>query len=738
MERAVAGVEMDPNEEGNSARQGDGARDRMASIINKLQREAEDRVNRRNMTEKRWLADLRQYHGVYDENIQANLREAKKSELFINQTRPKTHAMEARLSDMLFPTDDRNYGIQPTPVPELMVESEALTRQLAEMRGVSGKQPENQELAAATNELQIEVDKLTAIRDEANRRASAMEEEIQDHLVECEYQKQCRDVIRDACKLGTGVIKGPVIGDKSRRRWSYDKEQGIHNIEYLPDEQPVYWRVDPWNFFPDSDATDMEDCDGAFERHLKNSKALRRLAKEPKFDKDAIRRLLKGAPDASLPTYLAEVRSITGENVTLTGDKYEVWEYHGRLPAEDLMTVSEYLQDEDLLADLGIDPNDPDPLLELEVVVWFCQNELLKFGIHHLESGEQIYSVFNLEADDASIFGFGVPYIMRDSQSALCAAWRLMMDNAGLSSGPQIVVDDDVVYPAEGDDYTLTARKVWRKKSTASPNARAFETFDIDMHQAELANIIEMARRNADEETAISVLAQGEQGTHTTQTAQGMSLLMNATNIVFRRIVKNFDDDMTVPNIRRMYDFLMQFSPKQHIKGDYKVDARGSSVLLVREMQSANLMAFIDRFGIGTPYEPYLKDGGIPALRKLAQTMMIPSTELIKTDGQIRDDEARKAAEEPPMDIEMMKLEMQGNLLRDELEGRKEIAMLDRETQMMKTAESNNMTLEKLRATLEDAREARASKERMFASEAALQSRMNKEGESTGGGGGYF
>ncbi len=65
--------------------------------------------------------------GRYDATTEATLNEGKKSRLYVNMTRPKTHAWEAKLSDMLFPTDGTpNWGIRPTPVPELQ-----LTRPLA-------------------------------------------------------------------------------------------------------------------------------------------------------------------------------------------------------------------------------------------------------------------------------------------------------------------------------------------------------------------------------------------------------------------------------------------------------------------------------------------------------------------------------------------------------------------------------------------------------------------------------
>lgn len=705
-------------------------KERMKAIIGRLEREAEDRVTKRGIIEKRWLEDLAQYHGKYDETIQKDLRDAKKSTLFMNQTRPKTNAMEARLSDMLFPTDDRNWGIGPTPVPELTLEAEQAAENMVQAQADAQENPDDPAAQTALVQAQENSRLIQARMDEARRRARAMEEEIEDHLTECNYSAQAREVIRDACKLGTGIMKGPIVGSKPRRTWTLNRETGVFELGYEGDTRPAFWRVDPWHFFPDMDVDRIEDGDGEFERHLMKPKALRRFARQKGVDKDAVRRLLNDTPRGGPPTHISELRSITGAYQDITGDHYTVWEYHGVLDQDDLKDLSEALDRPDVIEDIG---EEIDPLQEVGATIWFCQGEILKFGLHHLDSGDPIYSVFCLEKDESGIFGFGVPYIMRDPQKALNGGWRVMMDNAGLSSGPQIVIDENVVEPADGE-WTMTPRKIWLKKSGAAPNAKPFETFNIESYQAELANIITMAKQSIDEETAQPQIAQGEQGAHITKTAHGMSILMNSVNIVFRRVVKNWDDDMTTPNIRRAYDFLMQFSNKQHIKGDYEVDARGTSVLLVREMQSANLMGFLLQFGAHPTLGKFLKDEGLPALRQLVKTMMISADELIKSNDDLADEAARAASQPPQPQPEIMKIEAQMNLARMEAQNRMEVALIERETKLMELAARGNMTLEQLREKLEETRMKIDSDERKMAAEAALTSQQLAASQPTGGG----
>ena len=142
---------------------------------------------------------------------------------------------------------------------------------------------------------------LAARLEEGRKRADLMEKEIDDQLTECQYQSIKRDQIDCAVKLGTGVTKGPVTGDKVRRGWKTDPETGEYKLDVSTGEQPAYRGVDIWGFFPDMDATKIEDGNGTFERHLMNRRMLRELQHLDGFDKDAIRRLLQLAPSTTAP-----------------------------------------------------------------------------------------------------------------------------------------------------------------------------------------------------------------------------------------------------------------------------------------------------------------------------------------------------------------------------------------------------------------------------------------------------
>jgi hypothetical protein len=544
---------------------------------------------------------------------------------------------------------------------------------------------------------------------------------MDDQLKECQYQAKMRDVIEDACKLGIGVSKGPIRSDKSRRRWVLT--EGRFKMGDNDEHSVGFERVDPFGFFPAMDVTDLADSDGILQRHMMTAAKLRKLQHKG-FMKDALRRLLQSEPRDSVPSYFQNLRSITGEDVTTKGKFYQVWEYSGPLTAEEMRDLHLYTEDEEAAKELE---GEIDPLKEIQARIWFCQGEVLKFAIYPYDSGEPMYSVFNIKKDEGSVIGFGIPHICKHAQDMLNAAARQMMKNSGIASGPIIVIDRSQIEPADGD-WEVKPFKVFYAKEGIPKDEDHIRIYRIDSHQAELAAIMAIAQKHMDDETGLTALAQGDQGSGVTRTVGGMSILINATNTIFRRVVKIFDDDVTVPNMRRQYDWNMQFSTREEIKGDYEVDARGSSVLLAREMQAQNLRAFALEFGSHPKYEDKIKDREI--LTKCAQALMIPADEIIldqetiEANAEKRRKEAEaamqaqaasqgmspeeQALKDRELKIEEGKIYLDAQKANQESATRIEVARSAERTAMLTLATNSNVKMEEIAAKLQDRREERA------------------------------
>lgn len=718
-----------------TAREREERAQRFAEVLGRLKAEAKRRVERKKVIEDRWIKDLQQYHGQYDDTLRERLAKSDRSKVFVNLTRVKTNAMAARLADMLFPTGDRNWGIDPSPVPELAqqaqqaVERAMQAKEQARAAAQEAEAAEGDEAAAmAADQAAMEADaaqeeaqRYQAVQDEARKRAKAMEAEIEDHLVASDYQAECRDVIEDACKIGFGCIKGPVTGGKGQGSWQEDGAGG-YALAYGAGNRPMAYRCDPWSCFPDPDAASLADGNGFLYRHLKNKRGMRQLARLPGFDKDAIRRLLANEPVKSeAPDYLTHLRNITGEQQAPEGPLYHVWEYSGPMEGEDLQALYMALGQE-----IPEDMAEVDPLDEINVILWFCADEVLKIGPYPMDSGDPLYSVYTIERDEASVYGYGIPYIMRDEQSALNAAWRMLLDNAGLSVGPQIIIDRDTLTPADGREE-LRPMKIWYRTGSTPKENPPFEQFQIASNIGELASIIQIAEQQIDAVTAMPMVAQGEQGVGVTKTAQGMALLMNSANVIFRRVVKIFDDDVTRPMVRRFYDWLMQFSDKQAIKGDYEIDARGTSVLLVREMQAQNLMMLASSVAAGPDGWMFKK---LPLYRKMIQAHMLDADEIIVTDEEAAEIQAAQQQEDPMVALQQRKLELEEARIDADIAvaemktaADQAVAKMNYDREMLRAATNANVSLDKIEAQMQDRREQREQQDRGKAVELAMAER---------------
>ena len=652
--------------------------------------------------DKRWIEDLEQYHSKDAASRAASqMMEAveqgfpvtkqgaapTRSTVFIGLTRMKTNAAEARLADILLPTDDRNWGIKPTPNPTL---SKDLNSDEPAVHPVT-KEPLPPD--EKTGEPMRKKDIARAVLTLAKERSDAMQREIEDQLIECDYNSEQRKCLHWAAMIGTGVMKGPVVTNRTRRAWMPIDAGGgktIHKIEFVEETSPASFALDPRRVYPDpACGDDIQRGQGIFEYDDLTPRQVRELANQPGYLRSQIAAVLNEGPRRS-----AALTEFTDEaaNRDILGTTYQVWYFWGdvRNDALRLMNVS------------GI--SDDDILKTTSACVVMINNTVVKAYKNPVDTGDLPYDFVQWEKVVGSPFGYGVPYLMRSQQRVLNAAWRQMMDNAGASSGPQIVMKRGTVEPADGN-WQMTSRKIWLAKDTDDVQ-KSFFLFDIPNHQAELANIIKMATDLADQETGMPMLAQGEKG-GAPDTVGGMQMLMNAANVVLRRLVKQYDDSITRPHIRRYYDYNMMFNPKSDIKGDFSIDARGSSALLVRDIQNqayTNLLA-----AAANPlYQPFIDAQKL--FEKALQAQHIDPEDIMRPQEEIDQIlEAMKSGKQADPRIEAAKIaaesrkevgemQMKADMARTERE--REALQLQRDIAVLTYAGAQKLNLEQVKAQL--------------------------------------
>ena len=537
-------------------------RDALAETV---ERRIKDSMDARQASgiEEIWDEDADQYDGIDALSAEGrNIKEESnlprrgaaadgRSRLYLNITKPKTDAAVARVQEMLMPNDDKPWAIEPTPIPELDEGDPDRPLTLGD-----GTQAKASDVAAV-------------VRQRAQAKSDKMADWIEDRFVEGSVYAEMRKVIRDAGRLGTGCLKGPFPVVKTDRRWSM---QGNVAMLVVADKtSPTSRRVDIRDVFPDPACGEcIHDGSYFVERDFLTARQLRKLAKVEGYDAKAIAAALKEGPRRNARD-ARRFRNEPGETVQ-DSDVFEVFYYYGDVEPATLLALGvsqNTIREDDLY------------LSSVPSIVTMLNGKPIKAAINPLETGEFPYDLFPWEIVDGQPWGRGVPRKMRAAQQMLVASVRALMENGGLTKGPQIGITDGLV-PLDGN-YSITGRKLWRFTPTEANNDinKAMAVWNIPSAQRELSAIIEFALKMADELTNLPMLLQGQQGT-APELVKGMQMLMANANAPLRVIAKQYDDFLVVPHLRRYYDWGMQSGPDD-ARGDMEVQARGSTALIQRE-----------------------------------------------------------------------------------------------------------------------------------------------------------
>ena len=549
----------------------------------------------RDQDEQRWLRAYRNYRGIYGSDIQ--FTEAEKSRVFIKVTKTKTLAAYGQIVDVLFANNKFPLSIEPTELPEGVAkdvsfdpkEPEGMGSNLMEspygFRGDGMDLPKGatekslQERLGPLQEKLSEVDNLkeevgktpTAITfSPAMIAAKAMEKKIMDQLEESGANKHLRSTAFEMSLFGTGVMKGPFATDKEYPNWG-------ENGEYDPVFKtiPQVSHVSVWNFYPDPDATNMDDAQYVIERHKMSRSQLRALKKRPHFREQVIEEAIAAGENYVKKSWEDDLSDYVSEHDI---ERYEVLEYWGNC-------------DVDMLVEQDIEiPKEFEALDEIQINAWVCNGKLLRMVINPFKPARIPYVAAPYELNPYSFFGVGIAENMDDTQTLMNGFMRMAVDNAVLSGNLLIEVDETNLVP--GQDLSVYPGKVFRRQGGA-PGQAIFGTKFPNV-AGENLQLFDKARQLADESTGLPSFAHGQTGiSGVGRTASGISMLMNAASGSIKTVIKNVDDYLLKPLGEGLFKFNMQFDYDPQIKGDLEVKARGTESLMANEVRSQRLMQFL-------------------------------------------------------------------------------------------------------------------------------------------------
>jgi hypothetical protein len=167
----------------------------------------------------------------------------------------------------------------------------------------------------------------------------------------------------------------------------------------------------------------------------------------------------------------------------------------------------------------------------------------------------------------------------------------MAVDNLAMAGSLVFDVDESAL--VGGQSMEIYPGKIFRRQ--AGMPGQAIHGLKFPNTAPENMMMFDKFRQLADEQTGIPSYSHGQTGVQSmTRTASGMSMLLGASSLNVKTVVKNLDDFLLRPLGEAFFQWNMQFfEGGLDVKGDLEVRATGTNSLMQKEVRSQRLTTFL-------------------------------------------------------------------------------------------------------------------------------------------------
>ena len=425
--------------------------------------------------EERLLKAMNQRRGVYDPNVLADIRKQGGSEIYMMLTSNKCRAAASWIRDVtLGAKDEKPWGIDPSPIPDLPPAIMQAVQQLAQQEVQSamqqtGQQPSPQDMERIQGYVHDRV--LANARKRAQEACDRMEDKMEDQMAEGRFQKAFSAFIEDLVTFPSAFMKGPVVRNKPAMHWA-PAPGGQFDLQ-VSDTLTLEWdRVDPFMAYPAPQSTGIED--GFFiERHRMTRSQLNELRGVDGYNEAAIAAVLDEFGRGGLREWLyidsAKAQAEGKSMAAMMGSPeatIDALQYWGSVQGK-------------MLVEWGMDEASiPDPSKEYNCEVWLIGQWVVKSTLNPDPLGRKPYFKTSYEEVPGVFWGNSVCDLCEDVQDQCNVAARAIANNVAIAC----LTADTVVY-RHGQDRSMapvTIGELWEKKNQHNSGLRRIKLRALD------------------------------------------------------------------------------------------------------------------------------------------------------------------------------------------------------------------------------------------------------------------
>lgn len=533
--------------------------------------------------EERMLRSLRARRYEYDPQDRALIGGV---DIYIGLIGLKCRAAESWINDIILNAIDKPWTLKPDPIPEL---PEWLKEQV-----VDALQMELQQLGASLDVRKRARElKDTALKyavQKANDAVQSMETKIEDQLLKGGWRDMWGEFVSDLTTFPTAFFRSPVIQKEKRLSWDgntlVEKDEIVYGCR----------RISPFDAFPSLNSTTCQDGTFFIERLRAQPELLYMCLGLEGFNDDAIRLVLEeygehGYEEMLRPDY---------QRMYLE-DKYHA--------ANDRKTIDVLIRNGKIVGKKLLKYNIavPDPQAYYESEVWTVNNRTIKAILNPFPLEQRPIFSTSFVKVPGSLWGEGLPDILRDTQRTINSCARAIVRNLSFSSGPIGEVDVSRLGDGEIPNEIIPYKMFHVDPDLTGGSKPAFVFTQIVNVAPQLMDVMERFNKIADDLSGVPAYVLGNPNVAGAgRTLGGLSMMMGNAAKGIKNVLLNVDRDAIEPSITLRYNMNMKFDEDPEIKGGAQVVARGTTGLLQRELSQARMVELLQT------YMPYVQAGLIP------------------------------------------------------------------------------------------------------------------------------
>lgn len=600
----------------------------------------------------RMLSALRQFNGQYDPALLAEINAFGGSTIYARLTATKCRGATSLLRD-IYIAQDRPWGLEASSDPDIPVEIfTAITQQVqTEIMNVKQAQLEAQQTGQPTPPLPslddvrdrtyalIELAR-NAAKKKATEKAKLAEDKIEAILQRGGFYTALAEYLVDLAIYPLAFIKGPVVKMVQTVEWR-------NNAPYITMEPVLTWtRVSPFDVWFTPGVSDIVDAD-VIEKVRITRAQLNDCLDLPGYDHDNVRAVLRDyshgyveAPDfTDSQRAILESRESPQMNESWMLDQLE---FHGNVQGQTLIQA-------------GIPERQiPDPLRDYGCSAWMIGRYIIKVQLNPSVRKRHPYYCSSFEKIPGTPVGNALPDTIGDLQDGANAAFRAIVNNMAMSSGPQVVVHDDRLSGNENGE-TMFPWKRWHVISDPLGNSSAtvppVDFFQPTNNTQALTQVFELMYTMADDVSAIPRYLQGGAAGGAGRTASGLAMLMGNASKVLQTVCGNTDVDVISPCLRETLDMILLTDQTGMLEGDEKVVVKGVQIAMQRETMRSRQLELLQVTANPIDMQIMGPKGRATLLRAVTQNVGIPGAEIVPSDDEINAQvqQAKAAAQQQGM-----------------------------------------------------------------------------------------